>query len=160
MANVTMQVEGLRELGEKLKTLSQDVGLKATRGAALAGAQVVKNAAKQKAPKDTGNLEAAILVKWIKNNGNKNISKYIVGVRSGKGKRFGEIEGGTTQDVKDAKAGTGKLGKEAFYWWFHEFGTVKMPARPFLVPAFEQNQNQAIDAMKKRLEQRIKKHTK
>jgi HK97 gp10 family phage protein len=67
------------------------------------------------------------------------------------------LRAGTTLDVKNAKAGTGKLGKDAFYGRFVEFGTVKMPPRPFMAPALSENIQPATDAMKKRLTARLKK---
>lgn len=146
MGNVT-QVSGLRELGEALRGLSQDMALKASRQAVAAGASVVRKAARQAAPKDTGNLEKAIVMKRKRFT---NITEeYNVAIRVGK-----------RQDIKNAKAGKGALGKDAFYARFLEFGTVKMSPRPFLGPALEANVNQATEAMKKRLAARIERYKK
>lgn len=146
MGNVT-NVSGLRELGEALRGLSQDMALKASRQAVAAGASVVRKAARQAAPKDTGNLEKAIVMKRKRFT---NITEeYNVAIRVGK-----------RQDIKNAKAGKGALGKDAFYARFLEFGTVKMSPRPFLGPALEANVNQATEAMKKRLAARIERYKK
>ena len=51
--------------------------------------------------------------------------------------------------------GPGNLSQDAWYWRFVEFGTVKMPARPFLRPAFEGKKREAVQAIKTRLSERI-----
>lgn len=52
-----------------------------------------------------------------------------------------------------------RIAGDAFYWKFIEYGTVRMPARPFLRPAamaaerdHEQRLNQAIDKSLRKLE--------
>lgn len=142
MADV--KVQGLLQLGEAMRGLSADMAGKVARQAAAAGASVVRKAARAKAPKDTGNLQASIVMKRMAET--DLTAEYVVTPRRGK-----------TRDVKAAKAGKGALGKDAFYARFQEFGTVKEPAQPFLRPALEQNVQQATDAMAKRLKQRIEK---
>lgn len=144
MAN-SIKIEGLRELGEALRGLSSDMALKAARQATAAGASVVRKAARQNAPKDTGNLEKAIVMK--RKRVTNYTEEYNVAVRVGK-----------KSDIKKAKAGTGPLGKSAYYASFLEFGTVKMSPRPFLGPSLEANINQATEAMKKRLAARIERY--
>lgn len=50
---------------------------------------------------------------------------------------------------------------DPFYWIFVEFGTQKMPARPFMRPAFESRKlaavNAAIDDMRERVQAEIRK---
>jgi HK97 gp10 family phage protein len=41
---------------------------------------------------------------------------------------------------------------DPFYWWFLEFGTSKMAARPFLRPAFESTKDAQLTAMRKRIQ--------
>lgn len=52
-------------------------------------------------------------------------------------------------DHKDGKL-TGFVGvsESAFYWRFHEYGTVKMPARPFFRPAAEEGQQPFAQEMR------------
>lgn len=45
----------------------------------------------------------------------------------------------------------------AFYWIFKEFGTVREPAKPFLVPAFESKKEEAVDKIRDYLAPRIQK---
>jgi HK97 gp10 family phage protein len=45
--------------------------------------------------------------------------------------------------------------RDAYYWFFVEFGTARTPARPFLRPAFDSLKDQAIAAAIKFYEQRV-----
>lgn len=143
MGNVT-RVAGLRELGLQMRALRADMAGKVARQATAAGAGVSRKAIKVRAPKDTGNLEAAIVMKRVKDT--PLTEEYVVAVRKGK-----------TRDVKAAKRGEGRLGKDAFYAPFQEFGTVKAPAQPFIRPGFEESTEAATQAIARRLKQRIDK---
>lgn len=140
----TVQVKGLRELGLQMRALSADMAGKVARQATAAGAGVARKAIKAGAPKDTGNLQAAIVMKRVQ--GTPLTEEYVVAVRKGK-----------TRDAKAAKRGEGRLGKDAFYAPFQEFGTVKAPAQPFIRPGFEESVQPATDAIARRLKQRIDK---
>jgi HK97 gp10 family phage protein len=146
------EVLGLRELGQAMGRLSADMAGKVARQATAAGAGVVRKAARAAAPRDSGNLSASIVMKRLRQT---NLTEeYIVTPRRGK-----------TKDVKigkhaarNGKAGKNSLaGKDAFYARFVEFGTVKMPAQPFMRPALENNVPAATQAMADRLRARLKK---
>lgn len=143
---VNFQVDGLRELGLRMQGLKADMAGKIARQAVAAGAGVVRAAARKGAPVDTGNLKAAVIMKRMRKPENGLTEQYIVTPRKGK-----------ASDVIAAKRGTGKLGKDAYYAHMVEFGTVKMPAQPFMRPALEQNTQRATDAMVKRLRKRLDK---
>lgn len=129
-----------------MQGLSDDMRTKVARQAVAAGAGVVRKAARANAPVDSGNLQAAVVMKRVRDT---NLTEeYIVTPRRGK-----------TRDGKAAKRGNGKLGKDAYYARFVEFGTVKMPARPFMRPALEDNVQRATQAIAERLAARIKKVT-
>lgn len=57
----------------------------------------------------------------------------------------------STKRIEAFKTKHGKSGaknpNDPFYWRFVEFGTSKMPAKPFLRPAFEQSKHQAAKAI-------------
>ncbi len=143
-----VQVRGLRELGQRMASLSADMAGKVARQATAAGAGVTRKAIRARAGsaeiKDTGNLQAAVVMKRVRDT--PLTEEYVVAIRKGK-----------TRDAKAAKAGTGKLGKDAYYAGFNEFGTVKMAAQPFIRPGFEESIQPATEAMKKRLKQRLDK---
>jgi HK97 gp10 family phage protein len=138
------EVKGLRELGLQMRTLSADMAGKVARQATASGASVVRKAVRDGVPVDTGNLRAAIVMKRLRQT---NLTEeYVVAVRKGK-----------RRDVTAAKKGEGKLGKDAYYAHMVEFGTVKMPAQPFVRPGFEASAQPATQAIVKRLKQRIDK---
>ena len=143
MGNVT-RVAGLREIGLAMRTLGADMAGKGARQATAAGAGVARKAIKARAPVDSGNLRAAIIMKRVK--GSALTEEYVVAVRKGK-----------TRDAKAGKRGEGRQGKDAFYAGFNEFGTVKAPAQPFVRPGFEESVQPATAAIAKRLKQRIEK---
>lgn len=137
-------ISGLKELQAAMNSLKGDLAGKIARQATAAAAGVVRKAAKANAPKDTGNLKAAIVMK--RNRSTNLTEEYNVAIRAGK-----------KSDVKNAKQGNGRLGKDAYYGRFVELGTVKMSPRPFLSPALSDNIEPATEAMKKRLHARLKK---
>lgn len=140
-SSVTVKVDGLRELGERMKGLSEQMNNRIARAATAAGAVVIRNAAQQKAPVDTGNLKKNIIVKRLPKGESSLTSEHIVTVRQGK----------LTAKQKD------KGLQDAYYGKFVEYGTAKMPARPYLRPAYDQNKEKAVQAIKDRIEKRLNK---
>ena len=140
-----IEVRGLRELGEAMRTLSADVARRVSRQATNAGAQLIKRAAVaniDRSPSvDTGSLRGAVIVKKIPDKQTALTSEHIVTVR-GRGK---------------PKTKKGRKIDRAPYASLLEFGTVNMPAEPFLRPAFEGAKNDAVGAIADKLRQRINK---
>jgi HK97 gp10 family phage protein len=66
---------------------------------------------------------------------------FFVGVRQG----LVRNQDGTKKDMP-------------FYWKFMEFGTSKLPATPFLRPAFEAKKEDAIRRIGEKLDERIQKY--
>jgi HK97 gp10 family phage protein len=145
---VTVKVAGLATLGDALRSMGADMLLKTARRMTNAGAQVVKKRAIAKAPQSAqvhqlgrrkdqvvnpGNLKRNIVVRRIRPR-TPGREDYTVGVRHG----------------------SGKAPRDAFYWRFIEFGTVKMGARPFLRPAFDGGKGEAVEAMADRGRRDIK----
>lgn len=144
MASVTIKIDGLAALGERMRGLADKVNLKLARAANNAGAQVIKKAAVAKAPDsdaphkidgvlvNPGNLKKNIVVKRVTKSALT--AEHIVTVRGKK-----------------------KDGYAARYGRIVEHGSVKMGARPFLRPALEGNQSKIIDAVAKKLGDGLKK---
>lgn len=106
---------------EKLQKILDEIGRKGSileNKALLAGAEVINKEMVRNAPERTGHAK-----KYLK------ISK----VTKEKG-------------IKVVKVGISKGdNSEAFYLKFHEYGTSKMPARPFMRPAFEKKRKEAFE---------------
>ena len=143
-----VKVSGLKELNQALKQLPDRVAKNVLRGATSAGAAVIRKEARIKAPVYTGSvaeghpppgtLRRAIYQKQIAELSGLLKQVFYVGVRRGKGQH-------------DKKGRT----LDAWYWRFVEFGTAKMSAIPFLRPAFEAKKQEAVDAIKNYLAERI-----
>lgn len=140
----TMRVDGLRELGERMRGLKRDVNVKFARQSTNAAAQVIKKIVKQKAPVAPpevtpkipyGSLRDNVIVKRVTKT--ELTSEHIVTIR------------GKKKDFYAARVGR-----------LQEFGTVKMQAHPFMRPAFEQGKLQAMDALVKKLKTGIDKASK
>lgn len=133
MSNVvTAKVEGLRELDQELRALGPRLARGGLRSAVNAGAQVIKKAAQSLAPVRTGRLSRkAIYVRRAKELSSSFSQSYVVAVRTGR-----------KQAKKD---------RDAYYWWFLEFGTRFVAAMPFMRPAFEGKKNEAFSAIRGKL---------
>lgn len=132
-------IEGLRELGERLKALPKEISGKS--GGPLLKAlrkmgRVIQGRAKNRVRRKTGTLADNIIVTRDKYARRKGMTEGVqVTVRykakgykdNARNRRSGRV-GGTYKNY-------GPL----FYAKFLEFGTSKMPAYPFMRPAFEES---------------------
>lgn len=111
---MSMTLEG----DEALKKLFRDTlpreARKAVKQGARKGAKVVAESAKIKAPRESGELRRSIKVRALKRT------------RTGK---LGAV----------VLTGDGFFKGDQFYAGFIEYGTVNMPAQPFLRPAADEN---------------------
>lgn len=149
MATTKVEIKGLRELGQALKELGNDIGSKVARQSVSAGATVIRNRARSLAPVadepyvieglqvQPGNLPKNIVTKRVKPSDTDLTAEYLVAVR---GKR--------------------KHGYASRVGALQEFGTVKMEPQPFLRPAFEQEKGFAVQKIVSGLKARIDKANK
>jgi HK97 gp10 family phage protein len=147
----TFKIEGLAELGKALRELPERVARNGLRVSVYAGAKVVRDEARARAPKAAqslgpnqpppGTLKRSVIMKHIPELSSLTRQTFFVTVRHGKKYR------------KQGKKGN--LSQDAWYWRFVEFGTQKMRAQPFLRPALEAKRREAGQAMKDRLSERI-----
>lgn len=157
------EMKGLKELLENLQGLDRNINAEA-RGAANAGAQVVKREAvviaRMQGLVDTGALIKNIAVKREKRTP-KNIYEYHVGVRHGSESKNGERIAVRSHDGKIHFQWT----NNPFYWWFWEFGHYNgflkrhVAAKPFIRPALAGKTSEVFEAMKIRLTNRLEKFT-
>lgn len=143
----SVRIEGLDQLAKALKELPQRLARNGLRAAVYAGAKVIRDEAKLRAPISTasfdhtpGTLRRSIVMKHIPERSSKTRQTFFVTVRHGKKYR--------------------KRGQDAWYWRLVEFGTVKMSARPFLRPAFDTKKLDAVAAIRTRLAERIEQAAK
>lgn len=150
MARTTsIEVKGLRQLGDAMSLLSADIAKKISFAGVLAGAAIIKKSAQAKAPI----AEAAYIAR--QKNGDKgvlvqpaNIARNIVNKR---------IKSSLTAEYIVTVRGKRKDGYAARIARLQEFGTVKQSPQPFLRPAFDADKENAVTAIKDRLEKRISK---
>ena len=138
----TRNVEGFKEMAKKLRELGPRVARKHLRGATAKAATLIRKKARELAPVDTGEMRKDIQIKREKTSGD-HVASYSVFTRGGKRSRLA----GRARNVD----------KDSFYWKFVEFGTAKMPAQPFMRPAFEAEKENAVDALGAELDKRIQK---
>lgn len=147
-SNVSVRVDGLRELGARFKELKADMQQRAAWQAAGRAASVVKRAAKQNVQSspsvESGSLLDAIVAKRVPRGEKRYTAEYWVTVRR----------------RKTGKRKTKSKQQYAPHAGFVEFGTVKMPAEPYLRPALANNVQKASDAMRDKLAKAIAKFSK
>lgn len=119
-----LDFSGLASIEEDLKLLTRAENDRVRRQGARAAAGVVRDEARRRAPKRRGKL-----------------SKNIVAVTA----RVSE-NNRATAGVRVREEGKASDPNNAFYWKFIELGTSKLPAVPFIGPAFDSTEQQAGDA--------------
>lgn len=145
--DLEFEIKGLKEFDEVLKTFPEKVQRSCIASACFAGATVWREGAKGRVPV---RQEPSGLVRMGKGATKGRLPGFLrasIRVWKKKGK-----EGGPTVTY-----GVGTRGL-AFYGKFLEFGTSKMSARPWLRPAVDALVGWATEAMRSRLEQRIKRY--
>lgn len=141
-----IKVEGLAELAKALKALPPEIAGKnggPLRRAIGRAAVVIRDDARRRAPVDTGNLRDNIIA-VRKRKSPQGTEGYFVEVRR-KRRKYANTR---------ANRRKGRVGKtyenlgEAYYGMFVELGTAKMPAQPFLRPAFESKKAEAVETFR------------
>lgn len=104
----TVKVEGLSQLAEAFRLLPQNIGKNVLRGAVYRASKVVRDAAKELAPVESGTLKRSIYMKQIRERSGPLVQTFYVSARKGK---------------KYRKKGKGAgSGRDAYYAGFVEFG--------------------------------------
>lgn len=145
---IEVKVKGLDQLQKALEELPKELHKGPLRAAASAGAKVVQDEAKRRAPigearyiKKTnktivpGTLRRAIYRTRSRSGSNADQEAQIVGIRYGKKYQ--------------------RRGLDAWYWRFIEFGTRTIQKSPFIRPAFDETKDRQIEAIRTRLAKAI-----
>lgn len=145
--DITVKLDGLEGVISKLQVVSYDMKMKGGRFALRKAAQVIRDAARQNAQtvddSQTGrSIARNITEKW---NGRLNKSTGDLGFRVG-------VTGGAKIPKNNTDEGAGG---PTPHWRLLEFGTEKMRARPFFVPAINANLQKTADVFVDQLDRAI-----
>jgi HK97 gp10 family phage protein len=146
---VEFKVEGLEQLHDRMKTLTVGMRKKGVRAGVRKGTNIVRDAARAAAqaidrPETplsiAKNVDAQFNGRLYRRTGDVS---FRVGVRGG-----AKSYSNTKENRRKRRVGESyKTGGTTFYWRFIELGTSRIPARPFLLPALENNAGKALEAM-------------
>lgn len=146
---ITVKIEGIEELKRALAEIPQALRKKVLLGALRKAARVVSGAAKAAAPvlstpspyRTRGLVKRRISVRTSKEARRSGDVGVFVNVRPAPGAKYKTVRGSflgvktrTRTLVKASQRGA-RSPTDPFYWRFLEYGTRKMRARPFLMPA-------------------------
>lgn len=147
------EIKGLRQLGENLKALGDEVGSKIARQATGRAARIVKDEEvllAPVAPEDyviegtkvsKGNVKKQIVVKRVKSGDTRLTSEHIVTVRGKK-----------------------RYGYASRVMSIYEFGSLKQPARPTIRRAWDGKKKDAetemVETLRKGIDRAVKKAAK
>ncbi|WP_175663059.1 HK97-gp10 family putative phage morphogenesis protein [Burkholderia ambifaria] len=123
----SVQILGLADLQADFAKLSKSNSTKTLRRATRAGANVIRDEARVRAPKRKGKLR-------------RNIQSTVL--------RQKDAPGLATAGVRVRTKGKGDSPTNAFYWRFVELGTQYMRAQPFVRPAFDTSIGRAEGAIR------------
>lgn len=147
---MTLKVTGLEAVKAQLKEVSSDMAAKVLASAGRAVFKRVADTAKQLVPKDSGDLQEAIVVRVVKPKGGN--GPLIVGIKvvasTGKSKQA------TMAAAAFGEAQTRRL-PPARRWHFIELGTKNRAPQPFLRPALDMNAQSVIDDLSDELRKKI-----
>jgi len=115
-----IELQGMQELLNRLTELGKK-GKRIENKALLAASKPILDEMAANAPYLTGDGQAALKTSRVKSKGDT--KTVLIGIEKG--------------DIS-----------EVFYMKFHEFGTSKMPAKPFMQPAYESKKAEAIRILK------------
>lgn len=150
----TIQIDGLRELELRLAALPQKLERNILVQALSAGARVIKNKAIENAPKS---IAPHILRSYASATFKKFDSKRLgVWITPGNLKRMIRVK--IDKSKSRGYAVTYEVyvkNKEAWYWKFVEFGTVKHGPNPFMRNAFESMKYAAITEIEQQIKNRL-----
>jgi HK97 gp10 family phage protein len=156
MAEVTVRVDGLKQLEQAIDELTLDMSRRVVRGALRDAAQPVVRGARVRAP---------VLTRAHPNRVPGTIRRNIAVFNSKDARRQGmvgvyiRVRRLSKGAISAFKRATGRKGAQnpfdPFYWWFLEFGTRYIRKRRYLSDAFDAARGQVLDIFGRRVGERI-----
>lgn len=138
--SVEFEFPDLPDLIDRMNGLNDRVQRSIARRATAKGARLIRDKIRDNAARMDDLKTKESIVKNVHAHFASRLSKREGGVAF----RVG-IRGGAKSKAQNET----NRGGDTFYWRFLEFGTHKMPAKPFFRPAIEQSKNAAINAVVK-----------
>lgn len=135
---LTLNVQELAALTDRLRDIEAKIAKKALRTAARKGMAIVRDQVKANAPEDTSDEADNIKTKAfiaLQTSYRRGVLSVRVGVR-----------GGAKQNPDTP-----------YYWRMVEFGTKHISAKPFMTPALENNAEAVIDRIADELRRELDK---
>lgn len=157
-----LKIEGLKELNKSLHRLGAKVANQITRAGIAAAAQAIRKEMRSAAPKKTGKLRKSIRYRIRRDASRRGFSAKVGVTGPGFYARFIEY-GASSHRVPSELVGRRRDRRKndarvAFDGGV--YSNVNHPGispKPFLRPAFDRSKRPALDAMKKRLWDRIRR---
>lgn len=153
MDNVDIQISGLEPVLARLKNLGPDIRRRSLRNGLRKGANMVRKAAQDAAPKRSGAMARNIRVQFASRTARRvGGVAFRVGVRGG-----AQQPGSKTRYARSRRGSSSQTasGGSTWYWRLVEFGTAKMEAQPFMRPALRNNVERIIDTVAQDVDQGI-----
>lgn len=142
MIDMNLNFSGLENIAKDLDALSRAESNRVLRNATRAGAAVIRQEVIATASEDSGKMKRNVVILTQKSRrGEISSGVHIRGVNPDTG-------GSDTRMAADDP-------KNAYYWRFVELGTSKMPAIPFVRPAYDAKEESAAQAVIDRANQAI-----
>ncbi|GAB7128039.1 hypothetical protein JCM19000A_25460 [Silvimonas sp. JCM 19000] len=152
---VQVQTTGLRELGLAIQKLNRKTQTTIARSALAAGGRVFAKEMRTRVPMleaDTAQRKRGTVKKNIR-------VRVLRPVKAGELQAVIGVRRISKDQAKLWRATSGQRGAanpdDPFYWYFVEFGTRKMAARPFVRPSYEAAKSEAAERTKDQLRKRI-----
>lgn len=127
--SITVDIRGLGALAQDFESLKRGAQKRVLRQATMAGARVGRDAIRDAAPVREGVTRKSVVAASAKNNED---GRHTAGVRVRSERR----EDGTSP---------------AYTWRFSELGTSREPARPWIRPTWDSNEDEIAAAVRDRL---------
>lgn len=159
---MTLKLEGLKELNKALKQLDGKLATRINRRAIAKGAQVIRKEMRAQAPRGKGNLHKELRYKIKKSKEKTGFSGSVGPTKKAFYARFLEY-GTAAHDIPAPMTGRGRHKRKnnaTVSFGGATFSRVRHPGQrptPFLRPAYMSARLKAIDEMRKRLWEDIKK---